>query len=142
MRRAAAKPFAPVLKLSDAERQSLRRAKIRLRDLDHFSAPALQERTNISPLRAEELISLCRFQRLSSVGPASAEDLYKLGYRSLQDLQQASPVAMYNAFCHMVGHQVDPCVEDVFRCAVAQARDPELSLEKKNWWYWTDYRGQ
>jgi hypothetical protein len=34
----------------------------------------------------------------------------------------------------------DPCVEDTFVCAVAQARDPELSSEQRNWWFWSRLR--
>ena len=35
----------------------------------------------------------------------------------------------------------DPCVEDVLRCAVAQAQDPRLPKKWKDWWSWTPYRG-
>ena len=35
----------------------------------------------------------------------------------------------------------DPCVEDVLRCAVAQAEHPALPKKWKDWWTWTPWRG-
>jgi hypothetical protein len=31
-------------------------------------------------------------------------------------------------------------VLDTFCCAVAQARDPGLPAEQRNWWYWSRLR--
>ena len=34
----------------------------------------------------------------------------------------------------------DICVLDVFRCAVAQAKNPRLPAAQRNWWYWSRLR--
>jgi hypothetical protein len=40
----------------------------------------------------------------------------------------------------MEGARQDPCVLDTFRCAVAQAQDPLLRPEQRNWWWWSRER--
>jgi hypothetical protein len=35
---------------------------------------------------------------------------------------------------------VDICCLDVFRAAVAQARNPHLPVEQCQWWYWSRKR--
>ena len=47
---------------------------------------------------------------------------------------------LYHRLCAVTGERHDPCCEDVFRCAIAQARDPFLRTEQKKWWYWTRVR--
>jgi hypothetical protein len=40
----------------------------------------------------------------------------------------------------VTGVRHDICCLDVLHCAVEQARDPHLSREKCNWWYWSRLR--
>jgi hypothetical protein len=47
---------------------------------------------------------------------------------------------MYKRLCGMTGQHQDICVLDVFRAAVAQARDPNLPAEQCVWWYWSRKR--
>gem|GEM_PF-725255 len=101
----------------------------------------LSSLTGIPPERCRQLVSLALFQTLDSVGPSIADDLYALGYRTIPELAQASPTVMYQKLCHLAGNRIDPCVEDVFRCAVAQARNADLPEQARQWWYWTPYRG-
>lgn len=97
--------------------------------------------TGLGLSRCGDLCASATFQTLSSVGPSMAADIVGLGYHSLAELAKADPNDMYVKFSRKVGRSVDPCVEDVFRCAVAQAREPDLPEEARNWWYWLPFRG-
>ncbi|OSM04113.1 helix-hairpin-helix domain-containing protein [Magnetofaba australis] len=130
------------LPLHDDERRALRGARVRLGDVADLGADALGQATGIAPARCAELTALARFQRLGSVGPSLAADLWRLGYADVENLCGENPAQMYTQFCELVGQRVDPCVEDVFRCAVAQAQNPELPEEQRQWWFWTPMRGQ
>lgn len=79
---------------------------------------------------------------LGSVGPKMAVKIYELGYHSVASLNGADPYEMYLRYSEKVGGYADPCVEDVFRCAVAQATFPQLEESLKNWWVWGVQRGQ
>jgi predicted RecB family nuclease len=77
---------------------------------------------------------------LRGVGPSIASDLRDLGISTIGQLAASNGRALYDRLCAQTGVRQDPCVEDTFVCAVAQARDPELPVEQKNWWYWSRLR--
>jgi len=77
---------------------------------------------------------------LRGVGPSIERDLHRLGIRSVRELAVADPDALFAALRDLEGGHLDPCVLDVFRCAVAQARDPDLPGERRNWWWWSRAR--
>lgn len=77
---------------------------------------------------------------LDGVGPATVGDLKQLGIVSVADLAGADPDELYRRLCDETGVKHDICVVDVFRCAVAQARDPELPHEQRQWWWWSRQR--
>jgi hypothetical protein len=79
---------------------------------------------------------------LVSVGPKTLEDFEKLGVRNLAQLAREEPDDLYQRLCTITGQRQDPCVLDVFSAAVAQARNPELSPEQRQWWYWSRQRKQ
>jgi len=81
-----------------------------------------------------------RLNDLGSVGPATMADFEVLGIRSLDQLARCEAHELYQRLCAVTGERHDPCCEDVFRCAIAQARDPHLRAEQKKWWYWTRVR--
>ena len=81
-----------------------------------------------------------RFRDLVSVGPAIEKDFTMLGIRSVPHLARQSPERMYEKLCSITGQRQDPCVLDVFCAAVAQARDPRLPEEQRQWWYWSRRR--
>ena len=81
------------------------------------------------------------FQELGSVGPACAKDFLLLGFRKVSDLKGQDPNRLYTRLCELTKTRQDPCVEDVLRCAVAQAENPALPKKWKDWWSWTPYRG-
>ncbi len=81
-----------------------------------------------------------RLRDLRGIGKAMLSDFDLLGIRSVSDLARRNPDALYLRLCDLTGVQQDPCVLDVFRCAVAQAKDPNLPAEQCNWWWWSRQR--
>jgi len=81
-----------------------------------------------------------RLRDLVSVGPAMLEDFELLGIRSVTQLKRRSPERMYQNLCRLKGQRIDPCCLDVFVAAVAQAKDPDLPVEQRQWWYWSRLR--
>lgn len=77
---------------------------------------------------------------LSGVGKAMLEDFALLKIRTVDELAAADPQKLYEDLCRRTRSKQDPCVLDTFRCAVAQARDPELPIDQRNWWYWSRLR--
>ena len=82
------------------------------------------------------------FRDLISVGPAIQRDFELLGVKNVDDLAKRDPEVLYKQLCRKTGTRQDPCVLDVFRAAVAQARDPKLPAEQCVWWYWSRVRKQ
>lgn len=83
-----------------------------------------------------------RLRDLISVGPAILRDFELLEIRSIPRLACADPRQMYQRLCRLTGQVQDPCVQDVFSAAIAQARNPRLPAEKCVWWYWSRKRKQ
>lgn len=81
-----------------------------------------------------------RLTELRGVGPSIAADLNQLGIYTIGQLASCDGRELYDRLCVQTGVRQDPCVEDTFVCAVAQARDPELPAEQKNWWFWSRLR--
>jgi hypothetical protein len=77
---------------------------------------------------------------LVSVGPAMLEDFELLGIKTVAQLRRRSAQRMYQDLCSLRGQHVDPCCLDVFVAAVAQAKDPALPVEQRQWWYWSKVR--
>ncbi|WP_180541352.1 helix-hairpin-helix domain-containing protein [Nevskia soli] len=77
---------------------------------------------------------------LQGIGPAMLKDFELLNVRSVQQLAEEDGLELYERLNHLSGTRQDPCVLDTFRCAVAQAKNPRLSDEKRNWWYWSRRR--
>jgi nucleotidyltransferase/DNA polymerase involved in DNA repair len=77
---------------------------------------------------------------LAGIGPAMLKDFEVLGVHSVPELARCEPDDLYERLCRVTGVRHDICCLDVFRCAVAQARDPKLPAERRNWWYWSRMR--
>jgi hypothetical protein len=130
------------LALSDAERVALRRGAVKLSALARTDPDDLAARTGLPDGRCRWMVAMAQFQTLESVGPAAAQDLWDLGCASLSELAPKDAHELYLALTLRAGVRMDPCVEDVFRCAIEQARDPALPAERRQWWYWTGHRGR
>ena len=81
-----------------------------------------------------------RLEDLWSVGPAIRRDLEMLGVTSVKELARRKPDTLYRDLCRKTRLRQDICVLDVFHAAVAQARDPNLPIERCVWWYWSRVR--
>jgi hypothetical protein len=77
---------------------------------------------------------------LHGIGKAMLKDFDLLRVNSVEQLARQDGLKLYRALEKKTGCRQDPCVLDVFRCAVAQARDPQLEREKCNWWWWSRER--
>jgi hypothetical protein len=128
--------------LTPEERAALRRNRLTLLQLHTMDPVKLSVTSGMAIERAEYLVAMVQFQSLGSVGPASAQDFWNLGCRSLVELARCDPVDLYEHLRQQSGGSLDPCVEDTIRCAIAQARFPEMPEEYKNWWYWKPQRGR
>ena len=81
-----------------------------------------------------------RLGDLGSVGPAMLRDFERLGVRTVAQLARRNPERLYEELCRRTGQSQDICCLDVFRAAVAQARNPRLPVEQTCWWYWSRRR--
>jgi hypothetical protein len=81
-----------------------------------------------------------RLKDLVSIGPATLKDFELLGIHSVAQLSKRSPDRMYRELCRLKKQSIDPCCLDVFVAAVAQAKDPNLPIEQRQWWYWSKVR--
>ena len=77
---------------------------------------------------------------LISVGPAILRDFELLSVRSVAQLARQDPERLYEKLCRIAPQHQDICCLDVFRAAVAQARNPKLPAEQCQWWYWSRRR--
>lgn len=81
-----------------------------------------------------------RLEDLVSVGPTIIRDFTMLGVCSVAQLSRRNPEKLYEKLCEITGKAQDICCLDVFRAAVAQARNPRLPLAQCQWWYWSRRR--
>lgn len=68
------------------------------------------------------------------------EDFEKLGIRSVAQLKTKNARKLYDSLCRITGQKQDICVLDVFECAIAQAKHPDLPDEQRDWFYWSRRR--
>ena len=125
------------LDLSEDERRSLRKNKIRKNEILEFASDELSFLLNISELRARELYALADFQRIPSIGIEFAKDLIFLGYYKVDDLRTKDGAELTNQYEIKKGYRTDPCVEDQFRLAVDFAKTSDYT---KKWWDFTNER--
>jgi hypothetical protein len=77
---------------------------------------------------------------LKGVGKATLADLASLDVHDVATLARQDPALLYERLCERTGVRQDPCVLDVFSCAVAQALDPDLPAAQQDWWWWSRMR--
>lgn len=81
-----------------------------------------------------------RLRDLAGIGPAFLKDFELLGITSVSQLARRDGKRLYQELCQRTGVRQDPCVEDTLVCAVAQARNPDLPAERRQWWYYSRIR--
>ncbi len=77
---------------------------------------------------------------LVSVGPATADDFDRLGILAVEDLVGLDAPTLFEQLQQIKGERVDPCCQDVFEAAIAQAENPRLPKKKCQWHYWSKIR--
>jgi hypothetical protein len=77
---------------------------------------------------------------LVSVGPAMLRDFELLGIRTVAQLARRNPEKMYEKLCQVTHRAQDIGCLDLFRAAVAQAKNPNLPIEQRQWWHWSHKR--
>lgn len=100
----------------------------------------MKTRSPRKPSRSPAARKLRELNHLVSVGDAALRDFDLLGIESVAELAQCDPKALYEKLCELKGVKLDPCCADVFEAAVAQAKNPRLSEEKKKWSYYSRLR--
>ncbi len=78
------------------------------------------------------------FRQIPGVGKTIAQDLYDLGFRSIEGLKDQDPEDLYDRHCEQMGMKVDRCMLYVFRCAVYYASNAVHDTELLKWWNWKD----
>lgn len=81
---------------------------------------------------------LNQFRQIPGVGSSIAEDIYNLGFRSIDELRGQNPEEMYFKLCALEGKKIDRCMLYVFRCAVYFASTPNPDPKRLKWWNWKD----
>ena len=81
-----------------------------------------------------------KLRDLISIGPAMLRDFELLRIASVRQLSRQNAERLYEELCRIKGKPQDLCCLDVFRAAVAQARNPLLPPEQCQWWYWSRRR--
>jgi hypothetical protein len=73
--------------LTDTEKTSLRKHKIKISNILDFAIDELEVLLNTTSERTKEIYALAEFQIVQSVGIKFSEDLIFLGYYSLNELK-------------------------------------------------------
>lgn len=81
--------------------------------------------------------SIKDLRRIPGVGKAVANDLYELGFKSVDDLKGQHAEKLYVHHNDLKGEVQDICMLYTFRCAIYFAETPKPKQEpsKLKWWY-------
>jgi hypothetical protein len=87
-----------------------------------------------------EKLSIKELQKIPGVGKRVAEDLYQMGYKSIESLKDQDPEIMYVIHNDLKGQVQDICMLYTFRCAVyfAETEEGKRDPDKLKWWNWMD----
>lgn len=129
---------SPTLPLTKAEKNQLRKAKIKMSDIRSFSAEYLVDLFDTTWQRANELKALAMFQTIPSIGVKLAENIvYQLNIYSLDELKDKDASRLFDQLEEKRDVWIDSCVEDQLRCVVNYANDPRSD---KQWFAFTETR--
>lgn len=81
---------------------------------------------------------LKNLQSIPGIGPSLSLELWRLGFKSVDDLKGRNPEKMYSDLMRLKGAHVDRCVLYVFRCAVYFASETRHDPDLLKWWNWKD----
>ena len=126
-----------MLPLTDLEKASLKRSKVKFSEVLNYAPDELEILLNATPERAREIHALAEFQTVPSIGIKFAEDLVFMGYYSIDELKNKDGAQLTDEYELKKGFRVDSCVEDQFRLAVYFAQTKDAT---KTWWNFTSER--
>ena len=89
-----------------------------------------------------EAVDQRQLKDLASVARATLKDFELLGIKTVAELAQQEAKGLYKQLCKLSGERHDICTQDVFMAAIAHAKNPKLSAEKCDWWYWNRRRSR
>lgn len=91
-------------------------------------------------MQDEKSQAIKKLMEIPGVGKSIANDLWNIGIRTISDLKDEDPQALYNLSNQYAGAIQDRCLLYVFRCAVyfASTASSEQNPEKLKWWKWKD----
>ena len=122
------------LPLTELEKHKLRAAHISFEQVAQMASHELQEMLECEQARADVLIGLAQFQQIPSIGPRAAQMMvHHLGFTCLDEVKNEEPAHLLDLYESLIGHRVDPCVEDQIRCIVYHANEPTSRRE------WPDF---
>jgi hypothetical protein len=81
---------------------------------------------------------------IPGVGTSIANDLWRIGIKSISDLKSKNAEYLYELSNEVVGVVQDRCLLYTFRCAVyfATTDQKKHDPEKLKWWNWKDVKPQ
>ena len=85
-------------------------------------------------------VVLEELQKIPGVGKSISEDLWRMGFRKVEELNQQDPEELYQRLCIMEQRPVDRCMLYVFHCAVYYASHRDHDPELLKWWNWKERR--
>lgn len=80
-----------------------------------------------------------KLEDLDGIGKIGREAFRLLNVKTVLELSRKDPDELYKDLQKITGPQ-DICALDVFHCAVAQAKNPKIPKEQRQWWYWSRKR--
>ncbi|MEO8147250.1 MAG: helix-hairpin-helix domain-containing protein [Bacteroidia bacterium] len=87
---------------------------------------------------SEKEIAIKDLMRIPGVGKSIANDLWNINIKSVSQLINKNPEALYKKSNAYAGMVQDRCLLYVFRCAVYFASSKVHEPEKLKWWKWKD----
>lgn len=104
----------------------------------------LRIRQRATGSKMESIVMKLREERslrdLRGIGKKMEEDFRLLGIQTVGHLKSCDADVLYSRMCEITRTRQDPCVLDTYRCAIEQARNPNLPAEQCEWWYWSRLR--
>ncbi|MFB1049399.1 helix-hairpin-helix domain-containing protein [Paraliobacillus sp. JSM ZJ581] len=126
------------LPLTDGEKDKLRKAKVKIRELHTFNKEHIAVLLDVSYERANILKGLADFQSVPSIGLKLAEKLvFELKLFSLSEIKEKNGAKLFDELEQQLGVWTDSCVEDQIRCVIYFANNPKSS---KQWFDFTEER--
>lgn len=81
---------------------------------------------------------LKEFQTMPGVGKSIAEDLWMMGFHSINDLKKKDPEKLYEDLNKLAGQTTDRCMLYTFRCIVYYVNEKHHDPKLLKWWAWSD----